>query len=54
MKPTTPITLMPSKHIFIDSHSSSLPGLIESFKVRAHWAKNDLSPIVHRRVNDLD
>jgi hypothetical protein len=36
MKPTNPIAAMPKKHILIDSQSSLLPGLTDSFKVLVH------------------
>jgi hypothetical protein len=36
MKPTSPITPMPNKLIFIDSQSSVLPGFTANFKVLAH------------------
>jgi hypothetical protein len=34
--PTNPIAEMPMRHIFIESQSSLLPGLIASFNVLAH------------------
>jgi hypothetical protein len=35
-KPTSPITPMPNKLIFIDSQSSALPGFTANFTVLAH------------------
>ena len=34
--PINPIAEMPKKHIFIESQSSLLPGLMASFSVLAH------------------
>jgi hypothetical protein len=44
-KPITPMALMPSRHIFIDSHSSLLPGLIANLSVLAHCARKSLKPM---------
>jgi hypothetical protein len=44
INPITPIAAVPSKQILIESHSSSLPGLIASLKVLPHWLMNDLRP----------
>jgi hypothetical protein len=39
---------MPKKQIFIESHSSLLPGFVASFSNLDADLKNDLSPKVHR------
>ena len=44
-KPITPMALMPSRHIFIDSHSSLLPGLIANLSVLAHCVRKSLKPM---------
>jgi hypothetical protein len=48
MKPIPPIAIMPRTHIFIDSHSSVLPGFVASFSNLDDDCKNDLSPKVPR------
>lgn len=48
MNPIPPITIMPRKQIFIDSHSSVLPGFVASFSNRDADVKNDFSPKVVR------
>jgi len=48
MKPIPPITMVPRKHIFIESQSSVLPGLVASFSNLDAAVKNDLSPKVPR------
>jgi hypothetical protein len=46
---------MPKKHIFIDSHSSLLPGLTASFNVLAHCDRKDLKPILpNQQVRAFD
>jgi hypothetical protein len=46
MKPTPPIAIVPSRHIFIESQSSVLPGFVASFNNLEADLKNDLSPKV--------
>jgi hypothetical protein len=48
MKPIPPIAMVPRKHIFIESQSSVLPGLVASFSNLDADVKNDLSPKVPR------
>ena len=48
MKPIPPMTIVPKKQIFIESHSSVLPGFVASFSNRDTDVKNDLSPKVPR------
>jgi hypothetical protein len=43
-KPIPPITMMPKKHIFIESQSSVLPGFVASFSNLDADAKNDFNP----------
>ena len=44
-KPTNPITPMPNRLIFMESQSSSLPGLVASFNVLAACISQDFIPI---------
>ncbi len=44
MKPIAPMAAIPRMQIFIDSHSSSLPGFLASFSILAAELKNDLMP----------
>jgi hypothetical protein len=54
MKPITPIATVPSRHIFIESQSSLLPGFVASFNnLEADW-KNDLIPKVHRTFSKIN
>ena len=48
MKPIPPIAAVPRKQIFIESHSSVLPGFVANFSnLDADW-KNVFSPNVPR------
>ena len=44
-KPIAPMALMPSRHIFIESQSSLLPGLIANLSVLAHCVRKSLKPM---------
>jgi len=48
MKPTPPIAAVPSRHIFIESQSSLLPGFVASLNNLEHDLRNDLGPKVSR------
>jgi len=51
-KPIPPMAITPRKHIFIDSHSSVLPGFLASFSNLDADSKNDFSPKVPRTVQN--
>lgn len=52
MYPTAPIAATPKMQIFMDSHSSSLPGFLANFIILAAELRNDLSPKVTQPTNN--
>ena len=46
MKPIIPTAPIPSRLIFMDSHSSSLSGFTDSFSVLPAWVSQDFTPIL--------
>jgi len=54
MKPTPPIAMVPSRHIFIESQSSLLPGFVESLSNLEHDLRNDLTPKVPRTFQKIN
>ena len=53
-KPSKPITPMPSRLIFMESQSSSLPGFVASLMVLAAWVNQSRKPMFIAETHSIE